>query len=100
MSDDQPATLGELVAKAADRQSVEAANNKTDATHSDVSAGSETVVSESGNREGGDVPGAATSAALGISQSVSADAIERVRQRVSNETNAMYRAFSTPWNAR
>jgi hypothetical protein len=102
---DKPATLGDLIAQGAaqpDTQSAKAETGQPITPQPDMRA----EQSEGGQAQGegaesaGQVPGAATSATSGISQSASADAIERVRRRVAEETQAMQRAFSTPFHGR
>jgi hypothetical protein len=114
---DKPATLGDLIAQgaaqpdrgaiapAADTQSAQAsAQPATQApvAQPDMRAEQQSTGQGAGEAQGvgGQVPSAATSATPGISQSASADAIERVRRRVSEETQAMQRTFATPWHGR
>jgi hypothetical protein len=102
---DKPATLGDLIAQGAaqpDTQSAKAGAGQPIAQPADMRA--EQAPSDQGAGQGAEsaeqVHSAATSATSGISQSASADAIERVRRRVSEETQAMLRAFSTPFHGR
>lgn len=99
------ATLGELIAQGAlpadiSKRAQDIAQGSAQQIAPPPDMRAEQQSTEQAQGDGGEVTGAATGATSGISQSASADAIERVRRRVADETQAMQRVFCTPFNGR